>query len=61
MRASKGRTKGNATLAAALKALKRLQERHHGVVEASDLADDEQRAVLVETGFLKPVMKGWYI
>ena len=61
MRASKGRTKGNATLAAALKTLKRLQERHHGVVEASDLADDEQRAVLVETGFLKPVMKGWYI
>lgn len=47
-------------LAAALKVLKRLQDKHHGVVEFKDLAD-EHRAVLVETGFLRPVMKGWYI
>ncbi|MFN7644506.1 MAG: Fic family protein, partial [Burkholderiales bacterium] len=53
--------KGNPTLTAALKTLKRLQEKHSGVVEASDFKDDEQRAVLVDTGFLRPVMKGWYI
>lgn len=53
--------KGNPTLAAALKTLKRLQEKHHGVVEGSDIKVDEQRAVLVSTGFLSPVMKGWYI
>ena len=50
--------KGNPTLTAALKTLKRLQEKHNGVVEASDFKDDEQRAVLVDTGFLRPVMKG---
>lgn len=53
--------KGNSALAAALKTLKRLQEKHNGVVEASDLKEDAQRAVLVDTGFLRPVMKGWYI
>ncbi len=53
--------KGNPTLTAALKTLKRLQEKHNGVVEASDFKDDEQRAVLVSTGFLRPVIKGWYI
>ena len=42
--------KGNSTLTAALKALKRLQEKHNGVVEASDFKDDAQRAVLVDTG-----------
>ena len=61
MNTSRGKSKGNTTLAAALKTLKRLQEKHDGVVEASDLKDDEQRVLLVETGFLKPVMKGWYI
>ena len=50
--------KGNSTLTAALKALKRLQEKHNGVVEASDFKDDAQRAVLVDTGFVRPVMKG---
>lgn len=54
-------TKGNPTLTAALKTLRRLQEKHNGVVEACDFKDDEQRAVLVHTGFLRPVMKGWYI
>ena len=53
--------KGNPTLTAALKTLRRLQEKHNGVVEASDFKDDAQRAVLVDTGFLRPVMKGWYI
>ncbi|EKD96865.1 MAG: hypothetical protein ACD_23C01213G0001, partial [uncultured bacterium] len=61
MNPSRGKSKGNPTLAAALKTLKRLQEKHDGVVEASDLKDDEQRILLVETGFLRPVMKGWYI
>lgn len=53
--------KGNPTLTAALKTLKRLQGKHSGVVEATDFKDDDQRAVLVDTGFLRPVMKGWYI
>ena len=61
MNPSRGKSKGNPTLATALKTLKRLQEKHDGVVEASDLKDGEQRVLLVETGFLKPVMKGWYI
>ena len=61
MNSSRGKPKGNPTLVAALKTLKRLQEKHDGVVEASDLKDDEQRILLVETGFLRPVMKGWYI
>ena len=55
------RPKGNPTLAAALKTLKRLQEKHNGVIETSDIKSDEQRVVLVDTGFLRPVMKGWYI
>ncbi len=61
MNPSRGKSKGNPALAAALRTLKRLQEKHHGVVEASDLKDDEQRTLLVDTGFLRPVMKGWYI
>ena len=55
------KSKGNPTLAAALKTLKRLQEKHNGVIETSDIKRDEQRVELVDTGFLKPVMKGWYI
>lgn len=54
------RQKGNPVLVAALKSLKKLQEKHHGVVEGSDL-NDEHRAILVEAGWLKAVMKGWYI
>jgi hypothetical protein len=53
------RTKPSAKLAAALKTLKRLQDKHQGVVEHADLTDD-QRALLVATGFLRPAMKGWY-
>lgn len=47
-------------LAQALRRLKRLQDKHHGVVETKDL-EDWQRVQLVETGFLRPVIKGWYI
>ena len=47
-------------LAAALKALKRLQDKHSGVVESKDLTDDH-RTALVDTGFLRPVIKGWYL
>ena len=61
MNSSRGKSKGNPTLAAALKTLKRLQEKHSGVVEASDIKADEHRTMLVDTGFLMPVMKGWYI
>ena len=61
MDSSRGKSRGNPTLATALKTLKRLQEKHHGVVESADLKDDDQRPMLVETGFLRPVMKGWYI
>ena len=61
MDSPRGKSRGNPTLATALKTLKRLQEKHHGVVEAADLKDDEQRTMLIDTGFLRPVMKGWYI
>ena len=49
-----------AKMAAALRVLQKLQDKHHGVVESRDL-DDEQRELLVRTGFLKPVLKGWFI
>lgn len=52
--------KGNPELAAALRVLKKLQEKHHGVVEAGDIKDG-QRVLLQDMGFLKPVMKGWYV
>ena len=52
--------KGNPELAAALRVLKRLQEKHQGVVEASDLSE-RQRGLLTGTGFLRPIMKGWYV
>lgn len=47
-------------MAAALRALQKLQDKHHGVVGSKDLSD-EQRDLLVGTGFLKPVLKGWFI
>ncbi|MDE3011470.1 MAG: Fic family protein [Pseudomonadota bacterium] len=61
MPSAPNQAKGNPTLAAALKTLRRLQEKHNGVVESSDFKDGDLRAVLVDTGFLRPVMKGWYI
>jgi len=57
MPATRRPPKRNPTLTAALKTLKRLQEEHNGVVEASDFKDDEQRAVLVDTGFLRQTLR----
>ncbi len=47
-------------LSEALKALKKLQDKHHGVIESIDLTKLE-RTLLLETGFIRLVMKGWYI
>ena len=52
--------KPNQKLADALKSLKRLQEKHRGVIDSGDLKE-AQRVLLVEEGFLRPVMKGWYV
>lgn len=52
--------KPNQKLAEALKVLKRLQDKHNGVVESGDLKD-AHRVLLVEEGFLRQVMKGWYV
>jgi fido (protein-threonine AMPylation protein) len=51
--------KPNEKLADALRALKRLQGKYNGVIESGDLKET-QRIILVEEGFLRPVMKGWY-
>lgn len=50
----------NEKLADALKALKKLQNKHSGVIESHDLKE-QHRALLVEEGFLRQVMKGWYV
>ena len=47
-------------MVAALKLLKKLQDKHSGVVETSDLPE-EFRILLVTTGFLRQVSKGWYV
>ena len=52
--------KAHQKLAEALKILKRLQSKQGGVVQAGDLKD-AHRALLVDEGFLQPVIKGWYI
>ncbi len=52
--------KPNEKLAEALRAIKKLQDKHNGVIESSDLKDTH-RSVLVEEGFLRPVIKGWYV
>ena len=52
--------KPNEKLAEALRVLKKLQDKHNGVVESSDLKE-AHRSILVEEGFLRPVMKGWYV
>lgn len=49
-----------AKLAAALKVLQKLQDKHSGVVESKDL-DGEALGRLESTGFLTQVIKGWYI
>lgn len=53
------KNKPNPKFVAALKVLKRLQDKHHGVIEHTDLTD-EQRTLLVDNGFLRSAMKGWY-
>lgn len=53
-------TKPNEKLAEALKALKRLQAKHNGAIESGDLKD-AHRVILVDEGFLRQVMKGWYV
>ena len=50
----------NDKLVSALKALKKLQDKHSGVVESADLAE-AHRALLVSAGFLRSVSKGWYV
>ena len=52
--------KPNQKLAEALKSLKRLQNKHRGVIDSGDLKE-AQRVLLVTEGFLRPVMKGWYV
>lgn len=47
-------------MVAALKLLKKLQDKRNGVVETSDLPE-EYRSLLVTTGFLRQVSKGWYV
>lgn len=53
-------TKPNEKLAEALRALKKLQGKYSGVVESRDLKD-AHRAILLDEGFLRQVMKGWYV
>lgn len=50
----------NEKLAEALRALKRLQAKQNGVIESGDLKD-AHRIILVDEGFLRQVMKGWYV
>ena len=47
-------------LGAALKTLKRLQDKQDGVIGSADLPA-AQRKLLVDQGFLRPVVKGWYV
>jgi hypothetical protein len=47
-------------LSAALKTLQRLQDKHDGVIESADLSSGERR-LLMAAGFLRPVIKGWYL
>jgi len=50
----------NVKLAESLKVLRRFQDKHGGVVESLELTETH-RARLVEAGFLRPVIKGWYL
>ena len=60
MNIAKDTTVKHPKMVAALKLLKKLQDKHSGVVETSDIPDDS-RSLLVSTGFLRPVSKGWYV
>ena len=50
----------HAKLAAALRTLQRLQKRNAGVIQGASLPDVD-RQLLVDTGFLRPILKGWYM
>ena len=50
----------NEKLADALRALKKLQDKHNGVVQTEDLKESH-RVILLEEGFVRQVMKGWYV
>ena len=52
--------KPNLKLSAPLKTLQRLQDKHDGVIESADLSAGERR-LLTGAGFLRPVIKGWYV
>lgn len=52
--------RANRKLAEALKALRRVQDKHRGVIESGDLKE-MHRVILVGEGFLLPAMKGWYL
>ena len=54
------KTNNSKRLSDALKALKKVQDKQHGIAQSKDFTL-LQRTVLLETGFLRPVMKGWYI
>lgn len=60
MNPAKETTVSDPKMVAALKLLKKLQDKHSGVVETSDIPEDS-RSLLVSTGFLRPVSKGWYV
>ncbi len=60
MSISKEKAVKDPKMVAALKLLKKLQDKHSGVVETSDLPE-EFRSLLVTTGFLRQVSKGWYV
>lgn len=47
-------------LSEALKALKNSQNKNQGAIESKDLTE-QQRLLLLETGFIRSVMKGWYV
>lgn len=47
-------------LSLALKALKKIQDKHQGVIESKDLLN-AHRVLLLGMGFIRPAIKGWYI
>jgi len=57
---SNNKNKNTLKLSGALKTLKKIQDKHHGVIESKNLTDS-QRTLLLDTGFIRHVMKGWYI
>lgn len=52
--------RSNRLLAEALRALHALQDRNEGVVRSSELSP-AQRTLLAKEGFIRPVIKGWYL